>query len=323
VGGVVTVVGAVDVGGTTTRAAVIGATGLRAVVKTPTAGGDAVAGTVAACLREAMAQAGVGASELSGIGVSIPGPLSADRRLVAFTGNVCLRQYPLPALLESEFSVPVQMDDDATAAGLAEAHIGAGRRAGIVFMLIVGTGVGGGLIVSGEPFRGAHSAAGEVGHIPVQLDGPRCSCGSFGCLEAVASGQALAARGQAALARGASAVLAEIASNDPARVTAEVVLEAAERGDIAALRAVEITGRYVGMGAAAVANILDPDLVILGGGLGRQPRIVASAAAEVVARCIPPIDREVTVLAGELGDDAGLWGAAMLADPALRDGRIA
>ena len=318
-----TVVGAVDVGGTTTRAAVVGAAGFLAVVRTPTAGGDAVAGTVAACLREAMARAGVAASDLSGIGVSIPGPLSASRRFVAFTGNVSLRQYPLPALLESEFSVPVQMDDDATAAALAEAHIGAGRRAGIIFMIIVGTGVGGGLVIGGEPFRGAHSAAGEVGHIPVHLDGPRCSCGSFGCLEAVASGQALAARGQGALARGASAVLAEIASHDPARVTAEVVLEAAKRGDAAALRAVEITGRYVGMGAAAVANILDPDLVILGGGLGRQPRIVESAAAEVAARCIPPIDREVTVLAGELGDDAGLWGAAMLADPALRDGRIA
>ena len=318
-----TVVGAVDVGGTTTRAAVVSESRLRAVVRTPTAVGDGVAITVAACLREAMAQAGLRASDLSGIGVSIPGPLSADRRRVAFTGNVSLRQYPLPALLESEFSVPVQMDDDATAAALAEARIGTGRRADIVFMIIVGTGVGGGLIVRGEPFRGAHSAAGEVGHIPVQMDGPRCSCGSFGCLEAVASGQALAARGQGALARGASSVLAEIASNDPAQVTAEVVLEAAKRGDSAAIRAVAITGQYVGMGAAAVANILDPDLVILGGGLGRQPQIVDSAAAEVAARCIPPIDREVTVLAGQLGEDAGLWGAAMLADPALRDVRIA
>jgi len=118
-------------------------------------------------------------------------------------------------------------------------------------------------------------------------------------------------------------VLAELASNDPARVTAEMVFEAARRGEVAAVRAVEITGRYLGMGAAAVANILDPDLVILGGGLGRQPRIVEAAAAEVAARCIPPIDREVTVLAGELGDDAGLWGAAMLADPALRDIRVA
>jgi glucokinase len=318
-----TVVGVVDVGGTTTRAAVVSESRLRAVVRAPTAVGDGVAITVAACLREAMAQAGLRASDLSGIGVSIPGPLSADRRRVAFTGNVSLRQYPLPALLESEFSVPVQMDDDATAAALAEARIGTGRRADIVFMIIVGTGVGGGLIVRGEPFRGAHSAAGEVGHIPVQMDGPRCSCGSFGCLEAVASGQALAARGQGALARGASSVLAEIASNDPAQVTAEVVLEAAKRGDSAAIRAVAITGQYVGMGAAAVANILDPDLVILGGGLGRQPQIVDSAAAEVAARCIPPIDREVTVLAGQLGEDAGLWGAAMLADPALRDVRIA
>lgn len=318
-----TVVGAVDVGGTTTRAAVVGKSGLRAVVRAPTAVGDGVAITVAACLREAMAQAGLRTSDLSGIGVSIPGPLSADRRFVAFTGNVSLRQYPLPALLESEFSVPVCMDDDATAAALAEARIGTGRRADIVFMIIVGTGVGGGLIVHGEPFRGAHSAAGEVGHIPVHLDGPRCSCGSFGCLEAVASGQALAARGQGALVRGASSVLAEIASNDPAQVTAEVVLEAAKRGDNAAMRAVAITGRYVGMGAAAVANILDPDLVIMGGGLGRQPQIVDSAAAEVAARCIPPINREVTVLAGQLGEDAGLWGAAMLADPALRDVRIA
>ncbi len=318
-----TLVGAVDVGGTTTRAAVVGESGFRAVVRTPTAGGESVAGSVADCLRGAMARAGVEPSDLSAIGVSIPGPLSADRRFIAFTGNLALREYPLPALLEREFSVPVQMDDDATAAALAEARVGGGRRAGVVFMIVIGTGVGGGLIVRGKPFRGAHSAAGEVGHIPVHLDGPRCSCGSFGCLEAVASGQALAARGQGALARGSSAVLAEIASNDPARVTAEVVLEAAERGDIAAMRAVEITGRYVGMGAATIANILDPDLVILGGGLGRQPRIVELAAAEVAARCIPPIDREVTVLAGTLGDDAGLWGAAMLAYPALSERRIA
>jgi|HubBroStandDraft_5_1064220.scaffolds.fasta_scaffold06574_6 glucokinase len=318
-----TLVGAVDVGGTTTRAAVVGESGFRAVARTPTAGGRAVADTVITCLRDAMARAGVADCELSGIGVSIPGPLTADRRQVAFTGNVGLREYPLPALLEREFSVPVQMDDDATAAALAEARIGAGRRAGIVFLIIAGTGVGGGLVVRGEPYRGAHSAAGELGHVPVHLDGPRCSCGSFGCLEAVASGQALAARGQGALARGGSPVLAELASNDPARVTAEMVFEAARRGEVAAVRAVEITGRYLGMGAAAVANILDPDLVILGGGLGRQPRIVEAAAAEVAARCIPPIDREVTVLAGELGDDAGLWGAAMLADPALRDIRVA
>lgn len=310
--GLVTFVGAVDVGGTTTRAAIVDESGLRSVVKMPTAGGDQVAGTITACLRDAMAQASIKTADLSGIGVSIPGPLSTDRRFVCFTGNLSLRQFPLAALLESEFSVPVQMDDDATAAALAEARIGTGRQADIVFMIIVGTGVGGGLVVRGQPFRGAHSAAGEVGHMPVSLDGPRCSCGSFGCLEAVASGQALAARGQGALARGASPVLADVAGNDPARVTAEIVLQAAMRGDSAATRAVELTGRYVGMGAAAIANILDPDVIILGGGLGRQPQIVESAAAEIAARCIPPIDREVTVLAGELGDDAGLWGAAML-----------
>lgn len=301
-----------DIGGTTTRIAVVQNGRMLARVSLPTVRGQGLAEFLVRAINELLRGHSIDMDSITGVGVSIPGPLDQSRRRVAFTGNVDLRDYPLAERLEQSLGVPVVMDDDANCAALAEATQGAAVQSSVAALIVVGTGIGGGIVLDGVPYRGAHSAAGEVGHIVLDRDGPMCSCGHAGCFEALASGPALAKRGQTAMLAGSAAVLSDIVGGDPDAVDAARTLQAAERGDPGALAAVEETGCYLGLGVAAVANMLDPDIIVLGGGLGSTPAMLAAARRGVSEHCIAPTDQLVRVEIAQLGDDAGLWGAALL-----------
>jgi len=302
-----------DIGGTTTRIAVVQSGTMLARVSLPTVRGQGLAEFVVRAIDKLLTSHRVDMGSVTGVGVSIPGPLDQSRRHVAFTGNVGLRDYPLAERLEQSLGVPVVMDDDANCAALAEATRGAAAQSSVAVLIVVGTGIGGGIVLDGVPYRGAHSAAGEVGHIVVDRDGPVCSCGHAGCFEALASGPALAKRGKTAMLAGSAAILSDIVGGDPEAVDPAHTLQAAERGDPGALAAVEETGYYLGLGVAAVANMLDPDVIVLGGGLGRTPAMLVFARRGVKEHCIAPTDQLVRVEIAQLGDDAGLWGAALLA----------
>jgi len=286
---------AFDVGGTTTRCGLVTAGALQGRASRSSIGGDNLAATLAALANTVLATAGLQAGDLPPIGLSVPGPLSADRRRVAFTGNLSLRDYPLADLLESETGCTVVMDDDANCAALGEARFGAARGAASSVTLVVGTGVGSGVVLDGDLYRGMHALAGEVGHVRVAPGGRTCSCGRRGCLEAMANGAALLDR--------AGASFGTVAS----------VLAAAALGDRRAGDALEEIAEYIAVGVAAIASMLDPVCIVLTGGIGRQQAVFAAVLAKVRALCIEPLDLILDLRTAELGDDAGLLGAAALA----------
>jgi glucokinase len=304
---------AVDVGGTNTRLAVVQGGRMVGRMVFATVTGAGLADSLTQAIIELLGRRRVALQDVAAVGVSVPGPLDAARRQVVFSGNVALQAYPLAERLEAALRSPVVMDDDANCAALAEATWGAARRATVAALIVIGTGIGCGIVLDGAILRGAHGAAGELGHAPLERDGPLCSCGHRGCFEALAAGPALAARGTAAMLAGSAPVLAELAGGQTARVDATATLRAAALGDPGAEAAVRETGRYVGMGVATVADLLDPEVIVLAGGLGGTPAMLTAARLGVKDNCIPPMEALVRVEPATLGDDAGLWGAAQLA----------
>lgn len=300
-----------DVGGTNIRGGVVRADGV--VIHS-----DRIQTPADAAVRfEAMidmtrrlgASGGVGAVP---VGVGAAGLVDLDG-MVRYSPNLDWRDAPVRAHLADALGVPVRVDNDAAAAAWGEYRAGAGRHAaGGALMLTIGTGVGGGLVVDDRLVRGASGVGGEFGHIIVVEGGPRCPCGNHGCLEAVASGSAIGRLGRDAVA-GSDARDSLLAGTD--RVTGAAVTDAAHRGDVLAVHVLAEAGTWLGVGIASLVNALDPEVVIVGGGALDAGALLLDPAVEayhdrVVARQhrdVPPVVR------AELGDDAGLIGAALLA----------
>jgi glucokinase len=284
---------AFDVGGTSTRYALVEQGHVLRRLLRPSVHGYGLADDLAEALNELL-DGELPRTHTETIGIAIPGPLSPDRRNVAFAGNLELRDYPLADLLEQRTGRSVVLDDDANCAALGEAVHGAAMGTRISVTIVVGTGIGAGIVVDGQPYRGAHSLAGELGHIQVERGGPRCSCGGSGCLEAMANGNALLARAGKNFA------------------SPEGVFAAARRGDALATAAVAETARYLAMGIAIVAMVIDPDRIVLAGGIGRQPILVDAIRTATRSLSVDLAGTLLDVRPSALGDNAGLIGAALL-----------
>lgn len=181
--------------------------------------------------------------------------------------------------------------------------------------LTISTGIGGGIISKGRLLLGAGGLAGEVGHTSVEARGRRCNCGNRGCLEVMAAGPAIARRGAEAVRRGRAPGIAARAGGNPKAVTAETVVGAALAGDSVARQIVERAGFYVGVGVVNLVHTLNPQLIVIGGGvaLGASDLLLDHVRATVAARAMPPFQRDLRILPASLGDDAGLLGALALA----------
>ena len=222
-------------------------------------------------VRETIELAGLAQKSVSAIGVSCGGPLDTKTGVVYSPPNLPgWDALPLKANLESEFHIPVTIENDANASALAEFRFGGGRGYKALLYMTMSTGIGGGIIVNGEIYHGANDSAGEVGHQILLPNGPSCGCGKRGCLEALCSGPAIARRAQDAirehLANGetSATTLLNLANNSIANVKSEHVLAAARTGDTLALQLVDETAYYMGWGIANLVNILNPDIVLLG-----------------------------------------------------------
>ena len=222
-------------------------------------------------VRETVGRAGLEQGSISAIGVSCGGPLDTKTGIVYSPPNLPgWDALPLKAQLESEFQIPVTIENDANASALAEFRFGGGRGYDAVLYMTMSTGIGGGIVIDGQIYRGANDSAGEVGHQILLPDGPRCGCGKLGCLEALCSGPAIARRAQDAireqLANGKTSAtrLLNLANNHIENVKSEHVLAAARTGDAFALQLVDETAYYMGWGIANLVNILNPDIVLLG-----------------------------------------------------------
>jgi glucokinase len=228
-------------------------------------------------------------------------------------------RFPLKDLLQQELGLPVYVGNDANLAGLGEHRYGAGRGVSHLVYLTVSTGIGGGVIVAGKLLLGADGLAGEVGHMTLEAQGPRCNCGNTGCLEALAAGPAVARQGAAALNRGESPGLSALAHGQAELVTAKTVVEAARNGDVVARSVVDRAGFYLGVGVVNLIHLFNPQLVVIGGGfaIGAGEMLFEPVRRAVEERVMPPFRQALRIVPAALGDDAGLMGAAALA---LEDG---
>jgi glucokinase len=260
-------------------------------------------------------RAAAGSRRLMAVGISTPGPTDPRRGIVTTPPNLPdWRDVPLAAEISERLGVPAWIENDANVAALAEHRLGAGSNAKHVVLLTVGTGIGGGLILDGQLYQGASGAAGELGHMRILPDGPVCSCGRRGCLEALASGWALGARAAEIVAREPDGVLARLVREAGAEPDAKLLEDAAHAGDISAQTAIHDAGNYLGAGLVNIVNIFNPELIILGGSLRKIGMPYIGLAVEIMEReAFPQNVRDVRVVEAELGDEAPALGAAIIA----------
>jgi glucokinase len=248
------------------------------------------------------------------VGLGIPATVDHERGLAISAVNLPLTDVPLRDLVSERAGLPVFVDNDATVAALAEHLYGAAKGARNAVMLTVGTGIGGGLIVGGEVYRGSTGAGAELGHTVIDLDGPDCqgNCPGRGCVETLASGTAIGREGRAAAEREPDSVLAQMRT-DGHEIDGKAVTEAALGGDAAARRVFELVGTRLGVALASFANIFEPEVIVIGGGvIAAGDLLLGPARRELEARALPPMNR-TPVVAAELGPDAGMIGAAAMA----------
>ncbi len=306
----------IDVGGTKVLGGVVDENGIvlaTARKDTPRQGGSALTQTIAFIAKELMAN-----HSISSVGVSAAGFVSSDRKTMLATPNIAdWNGVDLDQQLTTLIGLPVVIENDANAAAWGEAKFGAGRNYNHMVMLTLGTGIGGGIIINGELYRGAFGIAAEFGHLRVVPQGHLCGCGARGCFEQYASGNALLRH-----AREAISASPEIARNLLSRgdgtidgLTGKAITEAARGGDSVALAAFNTTAQWLGAGIASLSVLLDPQCVVIGGGVIDAGEILLSPTRVALTRYMPFAGKHPLpeIIAAELGNEAGLIGVADLA----------
>lgn len=252
--------------------------------------------------------------EVCGVGLGVPCTIDREQGLVVTSVNLPIASVKLGEMVAERISLPVTMDNDANCAMLAEHRFGVAKKARNAVMLTLGTGIGGGIVIEDEIYRGSVGAAAEIGHLVVEADGRSChgACDGAGCIEAYASGTAIGELGREAADREPESAVAK-AIADGSYQGAETVQEAASGGDEAALSVYGYAGRFLGVAFASLANIFNPEMIVIGGGAAAAGDLLLDPArAELQRRALKPMN-ETEVVAAELGPDAGMIGAAALA----------
>jgi glucokinase len=254
--------------------------------------------------------------DIAAVGVGAAGYIDRTRSVVLFAPNLAWRDLDLKGDLERQLDLPVVVENDANAAAWGEFQFGAGHDVDDLLLVTVGTGVGGGVVLDGSLYRGAFGVGAEIGHMRVVPDGIRCGCGNRGCFEMYASGSALVREVRAAAAAGSllAADLVERAGGDPAGITGPLITEAARDGDTFALEHLAELGRWLGEGIASLTAVLDPAVVVIGGGVSAADELLLDPvrqafAAQLTGRGHRPM---LEIRKALLGNRAGLIGAADL-----------
>lgn len=309
----------VDLGGTNIVVGAMSADGKRkfGMHEIPTRaamGADAVVERIVQMIErvaaETMAATGASRDALLGVGIGSPGPLDREQGIVIITPNLGWRDFPLRDRVSEAVGLPATLDNDANCATLGEWWLGAAKGGRNVVGLTIGTGIGGGLILDGRLYHGASDVAGEIGHTTIDSTGRRCGCGNYGCLEAYASGPAIAERAREALAGGEPSAMPALVGGDLSRLTAALVYQAAREGDRLALEVVRETARLLGAGVANLLNIFNPDVVVLAGGVTQAgDALFEPMRAEVRRRAFKPAVDACRIVPGALQGKAGVIGA--------------
>ena len=307
----------IDVGGTNVKIALVDNDGKIIYSNTvPTyaqMGYEYTVNNIKQAIRDLMKETNTDSKSIEAIGFDFPGQVDYKTGVVKLAPNIPgWVNVPIAEIMEKEFGIPTRVDNDVRTAALGELNYGAGVGCENFVCITVGTGIGSGLVINGQLVRGAANAAGEIGHIKLQMnDGPICGCGDTGCLEAFASGPSIVAMAQEYLKGGKSTKYREMAADG--EITPYIVAKAAEAGDPVAKRIFEIVGTYIGMGLVSVINLLNPEKVIIGGGVAEAGDLLLDPIRKTIKeRAMVVAGNSVEIVRAELGNSAGVIGASML-----------
>ena len=284
-------------------------------------GDEEVFETVARVAQKAVERAGIARSDLAALGIGAPGPLDWETGYVIEAVNVGFKDFPLGPRLAERFGCRVVVDNDVNAGTYGEFKAGAARSARSVLGVFIGTGIGGGIILDGALYHGFSKNGGEIGHTIILAGGPRCGCGNRGCLEALASRKAISRDIRKAIKQGHKTKMAKLLSR-PGNLNSRALKKAYDSGDKLIETIIDRAALYIGIGIGSAANLLGPETVVLGGG------VIEAFGDDMVERidrsarrmAFDNVAKELKIVRAELGDDAGMIGAAILARESLDKG---
>jgi glucokinase len=304
----------VDLGGTKILVGVVGEN-RRILYEDQEASGGQSQEELLTTLEREVRQALEARPKAAAVCLGIPCTIDQERGVAITAVNLPIRDLPIRDEMRERLGIPVFIENDANVAAIAEHRFGAAGGTRDAVMLTIGTGIGGGVIIDGQLYRGATGAASEPGHMVIDGDGPPCqgNCPNHGCLETFASGTAMARDGRAAAAGAPDSALGKVLA-EGGEIVGKTVTDAANAGDPTATAVVEEAGRRLGEGLIGLANIFEPEVIVLGGGVAKAvgPRMIEPARGQLRSRALPPMN-EVPVKLAELGPEAGMVGAAEVA----------
>lgn len=311
----------IDVGGTNVKIALVDKSGKiiysNSVPTYAKMGYEYTVNNIKQAIKDLMKETNTIAKDIDGIGFDFPGQVDYKTGVVKLAPNIPgWVNVPIAQMIEEEFHIPTRIDNDVRCAALGEMKFGAGQGCENFVCITVGTGIGSGLVVNGQLVRGASNAAGEIGHIKLQMkDGLICGCGDTGCLEAYASGPSIVAMAQDYIKGGKSTKFREMAAAEGGEITPYMVAKAAEAGDPVAKRIFAIVGEYIGIGLTSVINLLNPEKVIIGGGIAEAGDLLLDPIRKTIKeRAMVVAGSAVEIVPAQLGNSAGVIGASMLID---------
>jgi glucokinase-like ROK family protein len=299
---------------------------VHAAVKRRTASGDHLAelGELERAIRQVLDAVPGGEAGLpgpvQGVGIGVNGLVDQKEGLWRYSPHFTVHDFAIRSWLEGRLVLPVWVENDARAMAWGERSFGHGRGLSDLVLVRVGVGIGAGIIIGGEMYGGSDRGAGEFGHTTVDPDGPRCRCGNYGCLEAVANAPAIARRAVRLIRQGRPSQIPELVGGDLEQVIGTTVIEAAQGGDAVAREALAEAGRFLGIGVANLINLLNPPLVVIAGGVGRAGELILEPLRETaLSRTLPAFRDRTRILASALGEQtAPLGGAALVLEDMFR-----
>lgn len=272
-------------------------------------GPDEVIKRVIGCVKQVAS-----GTDIAGIGIGAAGACDVATGVITLSPNLPgWHNIPLKDILQREFDLPIYLENDATVAALGEHYFGGAVDVANLIYLCVGTGIGGGIMIDGQLYHGASGSAGEIGHMTIDINGPRCSCGNIGCWETLASGTALAREAVKQIKAGTQTSILNFADGELQKVSAQRVFLAAQEGDPLANELISQTAYYLGVGLVSIVNIFNPQLILIGGGLSRMGRLLLEPASKVVRdRAYELPVAAVRIELARLGADAEALGGVAL-----------
>lgn len=308
----------VDLGGTKILTAIADEKGaILSSIKVPTEaskGQEVIIENICNSVYTAIEKADIAKEEVVRLGIGSPGPLNSKEGIIYENANLPWKNVPIVKLLEERLDMPVLLENDANAAALGEKWFGAGRDVDNMLYVTVSTGIGGGIIVNKKIYHGAFDIAGEVGHMIIDPSGPICGCGNHGCLEAFASGTAINRMGKEAVREDLDTILVELSAGDPEKVDGRLISQAAEQGDLVAKDIWNKAGNYLGIGIANLLNILNPEMVVLGGGVMKAGDLLMNPMIDSLKKyAFESAITSTKICQAVLGDDVGVKGAIAVA----------